>query len=35
MKRRIISMARAQAIVLVPEGVERIRRGEEVDFRLL
>jgi molybdopterin molybdotransferase len=35
MKRRIISMARAQAIVLIPEGVERIRRGEEVEFRLL
>ena len=35
MKRRLVSMARTQAIVLIPEGIERIPAGSEVDFILL
>jgi len=35
MKRRLVSMARAQAIVLIPEGIEKIPAGSEVDFILL
>ena len=35
MKRRLLSMARAQAIVLIPEGVERIPAGSAVEFILL
>jgi molybdopterin molybdotransferase len=35
MKRRLLSMARTQAIVLIPEGVEKIPAGSDVDFLLL
>lgn len=35
MKRRLVSMARTQAIVLIPEGIETIPAGSEVDFMLL
>ena len=35
MKRRLVSMARTQAIVLIPEGIEKIPAGSEVDFILL
>lgn len=35
MKRRLLSMARGQALVMIPEGVERIPRGSEVEFLLL
>ena len=35
MKRRLVSMARTQAIVLIPEGIEKIPAGSELDFILL